>query len=273
MILVIGASGAVGRHVVSQLLARGADVRALVRKPQATELPAGTEVVRGDLADPASLDAALAGVESVFLLWPFFSADGAYAVVDAIAAHARRVVYLSAEAAAADPDSFWAVLEKRIEDSDLEWTVLRPTGFAKNTLGWVDQVRTGVVRGPYGNAARSLIDERDIAAVAVEALTEDGHAGKTYVLTGPTTVTQAEQVLIIGAAIERPLRWEEQSAADARPALVQVFGDESFADGALETWAGFVTQPERVTSTVLEVTGAPARAFSQWAAEHADDFR
>lgn len=210
--------------------------------------------------------------DSVFLLWPFFSADGSSAAVDVIARHARRIVYLSAEAAAENPESFWAVLERRIDASGVDWTFLRPTGFAKNTLEWADQIRTGAVRGPYGQAARSLIDERDIASVAVRALTEDGHTAKTYVLTGPTTVTQAEQVHLIGEAIGRPVRWEEQAPQDARPRLVQAFGDESFADGALNTWAGFVNRPERVTSTVREVTGVPARSFSQWANEHADDF-
>lgn len=165
MILVIGATGSVGRQVVSQLLDAGADVRALTRDPEAAGLPAGVEVVRGDLADPGGLDAILEGVDAVFLVWPFFSAEGATAVVDAIARHAGRIVYLSAKVAADDRESFWAVVERRIEESGLEWTFLRPTGFAKNTLGWADQIRTGVVRAPYGQAARSLIDERDIAAV------------------------------------------------------------------------------------------------------------
>jgi len=273
MILVTGATGSVGRHVVTELLAQQLAVRALVRNPDTADLPSGVEVVPGNLADPASLDSALADVDSVFLLWPFFSAEGASAVVDAIARNARRVVYLSAEAAAADPASFWAVLEQRIEKSAPEWTFLRPTGFAKNTLGWADQIRSGVVHGPYGEAARSLIDERDIASVAVRALIEDGHAAKVYVLSGPGTVTQTEQVQIIGAAIGRPARWEEQSPGQARPSLVQIFGDESYADAALDTWAGFVTTPERVTATVQEVTGVPARSFSQWAHDHADDFR
>lgn len=98
-----------------------------------------------------------------------------------IARHARHVVYLSAEAAASDPESFWAVLEQLIERSGTAWTFLRPTGFAKNTLGWAEQIRAdGVVRQPYGQAARSMIDERDIAAVDVRALTEAGtRAGPT----------------------------------------------------------------------------------------------
>jgi hypothetical protein len=93
------------------------------------------------------------------------------------------------------------------------------------------------------------------------------------VLTGPATVTQAEQAHIIGEAIGRPVIWEEQSRADARPDLVKIFGDELYADSALDTWAGFVTRPERVTATVEEITGVTARSFRQWAMAHAEDFQ
>ncbi len=129
------------------------------------------------------------------------------------------------------------------------------------------------MRWPYGQARRSLIHEHDIAAVAVRALTEDGHAGARYVLTGPQALTQADQVRAIGTAIGRPLRWEELSRQAARADLAAAFGDPDFADSALDTWAGFVSHPEPVTATVPDITGTPARAFSAWAADHAADFR
>lgn len=191
-----------------------------------------------------------------------------------IAGQARRIVYLSAEPAARKPDAFWARLERLVEQSAAERTFLRPTGFAKNTLMWAGQIRAdGVVRWPYAAAARSLIHEADIAAVAVRALTADGHAGQTYVLTGPETLTQTEQVHAIGEAIGRPLRFEEISREQARPGLVAAFGDEAFADSALDTWATFVTRPELVTPTVQEITGTPARTLRDWASDHAGDFR
>ncbi len=278
MILVTGATGNVGRHVVSELLDKGADVRALVRDPEAADLPPRVEVVQGDLAEPVGLNVAMGGVDSVFLVWPFTSekasAELAPDVVDAIARDARRIVYLSAEAAREQPDSFWAALERLVERSGSQWTILQPTGFAANTLMWAEQIRDdGVVRWPYGEAARSLIHERDIAAVAAATLTEDGHGGARHVLTGPETVTQIEQVHAIGEAIGRPVRWEELSREDARLQLAEAFGDAEFADAALDTWAGFVSEPERVTATVEEVTGVPARTFRQWAADHAEDFR
>jgi uncharacterized protein YbjT (DUF2867 family) len=277
VILVTGATGTVGRQVVTQLSERGVPVRALSRNPASAGLPAGVEVVRGDLADPASLEPHLAGVDSVFLVWPFTSpeqaADLGARVVATLARHVTRVVYLSAQAAAERPDSFWATIERLIERSGVAWTFLRPTGFAVNTLMWADQIRQGVVRWPYGAAARSLVHEYDLAAVAVRALTEDRHAGQRYLLTGPEVVTQADQVRIIGEAAGRTVRWEEMAPDEARRQLLAAWGDPGFVDSALTTWAGLVTAPEPVTRTVEEVTGVPARTFRQWAGDHASDFR
>jgi uncharacterized protein YbjT (DUF2867 family) len=277
-ILIAGATGTVGRELAAQLSERGIAVRALVRDPASANLAAGVELVHGDMADPASLSAPLDGIETMFVLWPFTSERAATelapAVVEAITQRVRRVVYLSADAATANPDRFWGRLERLIESSAEEFTFLRPTGFAKNTLTWAPQIRAGdVVRWPYGAAARSLIDERDIAAVALRALTEPGHAGRTYVLSGPETLTQVEQMNAIGEAIGRPLRWEEISREEARPGLVAAFGEEAFADSALDAWARFVTAPERTTQTVQEITGSPAHSLRDWAAHHADGFR
>lgn len=278
MILVTGATGTVGRQVVTQLRERDLPVRAVTRDPASAGLPSGAEVVRGDLADPASLEPHLAGADSVFLVWPFttpeLAAGQGARIAGMLARHAARVVYLSAQAAAGRPDSFWAVMERLIEGSGVAWTFLRPTGFAANTLMWADQVRgQGVVRWPYGAAARSLIHEHDLAEVAVWALTEDRHAGRRYLLTGPEAITQADQVRIIGEATGRAVRWEELPPEEARRQLLAAWGDAGFVDSALATWAGLVTQPEPVTRTVEETTGSPARTFRQWAADHASDFR
>jgi uncharacterized protein YbjT (DUF2867 family) len=269
VIFVTGATGKVGRHVVTGLLERDVAVRALVRDPKSAGLPDEVEVVAGDLTEPQGLSAHLDGVEAAFLVWPFFGDDRAAEAVDALASQARRIVYLSAEAAGKRPDSFWAEVERAVEGSATEWSFLRPTGFAANTRMWADQIRqSGVVRWPYGQAARSLIHERDIATVGVLALIDDGHAGARYVLTGPEAITQVEQVHAIGEAIGRELRWEELSREEAEEQL-----KGSVPDTALDTWASFVDNPEVVTSTVQDLTGEPARPFAQWARDHADDFR
>ncbi len=135
-ILITAATGTVGRQVVSQLLGIGVAVRAPVRDPDSAGLPSGVELVRGDLSDPASLAAALEGVGAVFLVWPFTAPEAAIdiapGVVQAITEQGRRIVYLSAEAAARQPERFWGKLERLVEHSAVDWTILRPAGFGKN---------------------------------------------------------------------------------------------------------------------------------------------
>jgi uncharacterized protein YbjT (DUF2867 family) len=276
VIVVTGGTGRVGAQIVAQLRERDLPVRVVSRRPARS--PEGTEAARADLADPASLEPHLLGADALFLLWPFTSAELTAALAPKLAEiaarHVGRVVYLSAQPAGERPGSFWALAEQAIEDAGVPWTFLRPTGFASNTLMWADQIRSGdLVRWPFGAAARTLIDERDIAAVAVRVLTEDGHAGSRYVLSGPAVLTQVEQLAAIGQALGRDLTWEELPKAEAQHALAAAWGDPGFAASALDTWERFVTHPEAVTSTVRDVTGAPARSFADWAAANAGAFR
>ncbi|RKN43468.1 NAD(P)H-binding protein [Micromonospora endolithica] len=278
MILVTGATGTVGREVTSILSARGAPVRALSRDPAAARLPDGVEVVAGDLGEPATLAPHLDGVDAVLLVWPFTDSETARTVAPdlakGIAARGARIVYLSAPGAADQPDSFWALVERAVAGSGAEWTFLRPVGFAANTLLWADQVRAGdVVRWPYGRAARSLIHERDLAEVAVAALTSDGHAGAVHLLSGPEVLTQEEQVRTIGRVLGRDLRWTEMPREEARSMLAEAFADPTYADAVLDGWAAFSRQPEPVTDTVARITGHPARTYAEWVADHADAFR
>ncbi|WP_336206598.1 NAD(P)H-binding protein [Nonomuraea sp. LPB2021202275-12-8] len=261
-VLVTGATGTVGRQVTAQLLEAGAEVRALTRSPVGG--------VRGDLSRPDSLRTAVEGVEAVFLVWPFASAEGLEAVLAVAAESARRVVYLSS-AAVRDHERR---AERLIERSGLEWTILRPHAFAANTLRWAEQIRaSGLVREPYGLAAMSLVHERDIAAVAVRALTRPGHAGAVYELTGPHSLTQAEQARIIGEAVGRPVRWEETSPQDARRQMLARGWPPEAVDGILRAQSEMTTGPAPVTTTVQQVTADPARTFGSWAAEHAGAFR
>ena len=269
-ILITGATGNVGKHLVTTLADGGVPVRALVRDPGRAALPQGVEVVRGDLTLPETLAPALADVETVFLLWPGFEARAAQPVIDLIAERARRIVYLSAHV----PDgTFHSEIERSIQRSGLTWTFLRPGGFATNTLGWAEQIRQGVVRWPYGRASRALIHEKDIADVAVHVLTSAGHGGAAYSLSGPERLTQAEQVAVIGEAAGRAVRWEDQSPEEAREQLLAAWGDASFVDAALTAWGAFVDAPEEVTDTVEKLLGRPARTFREWARDHAADFR
>jgi len=256
-------------------------VRALTRHPDTADLPSDVEIIRGDPSDPHAVDAAVTGADAVFLMWPFLrlTADDAAPAIDVVRRHGARVVFLSSLAVRDDQQQespntrFHADIEQLIERSGTEWTLLRCAGFATNTLMWAPEIRAGgVVRWPYGAAARSLLHERDIAAVAGRALTGDGHGGAKYMVTGPQSLTQIEELRAIGEAIGRPLRWEEISPDVARQQMVQQLPPE-LVDGVLDAHAGFVTTPEPVTTTVEEVTGAPAHTFSEWATDHAADFR
>jgi uncharacterized protein YbjT (DUF2867 family) len=275
-ILVTGATGNVGRHIVAQLRDAGVTVRALSRDPASSRFP--DDAVAGDLTSPDSLRRAAAGADAAFLLWPFLDAQGAEAAVAALAGQVRRIVYLSASSVRDDAplgqNGVWGQVEQVIEQSGAEWVFLRAGGFAANTLVWADQIRSeGVVRWVYGEAARSLIHERDIADVAVLALTEGQHAGARYVLTGPESITQADQARIIGEATGLPVRWAEADPEQIREQFVASTGDPAFADHALAYWASLIKQPEHVTPTVEQLTGTPARTFRDWAVEHAAQFR
>ncbi|MGW6198687.1 NAD(P)H-binding protein [Kribbella sp. NPDC055110] len=266
-ILVTGATGRVGRHVVDGLRAAGVTVRALVRTPDLAGFPPDVELIKGDLYDPTAVRRAAADVDAAFLLWPSFSAEGA---ADVVAELPQRVVYLSALSASSG--GVWADVEQLLRDKD--WTFVRPGGFAVNAQSWASEFLTGdVVRVASPEAGRSLIHERDIAAVAVLALLNDRHIGQTYDLTGPAVLTQAEQMRTIARAVGKEMRVEALSDAEARQAMLDLGADPILAESSVAYWASLVDNPEPVTTTVAELTGRPALTFAEWADEHADEFR
>ncbi|WP_229397733.1 NAD(P)H-binding protein [Micromonospora okii] len=274
-ILVTGATGHVGRHVVTELLAGGHAVRAMTRDPQRGRFPAGVEVVRGDLTEPAGLADALRGVEKMYL---FPVPDTAVEVVRAAErAGVRHAVVLSSTSAD-DATNFSGVyhrtVERAVEESGLDWTFVRPDEFATNLLWkWGHSVRTeGVVRGPYPQARRALIHEVDIAAVVALALTEAGHAGQVYDLTGPEALDQRTQVAQLAEATGRQIRFEEVSPAAARAELT-AYMPEPVVDMVLGYLADSVDRPPVVLPTVEKLTGRPGTPFARWAADHADEFR
>jgi uncharacterized protein YbjT (DUF2867 family) len=281
-ILIIGGSGNVGRHLVDGLAAARVPFRVMSRNPDAAGLPASVEVVRGDLASPETLDACLRDVEKVFLVWvaPVSAAAGA---LDQIAKQARRVVFLTAPLKTPhpffqQPNPSRAVAERvehLIQSSGVEWTFLRAGMFAGNARHfWGAQIRSGdLVRWPYLAAPTAPVDERDLAAAAVRLLCDDRHAGAEYVLTGPQSLTQVEQVLTIGRAIGRALQVEEMTPEEARTELLAVLGSPGLINTLLDAWGAALGQPAFVTSTFEELTGTPARTFLQWATDNAATFR
>jgi uncharacterized protein YbjT (DUF2867 family) len=280
-ILVIGATGTVGRQVVSQLIAAGSQVRAMARNPDGAKLPPQVQVVRGDLTVPETLDACLDGTDAVFLVWTAPHSTVAPAL-QRITQRARRIVYLSAPLKTPHPlyqqpnllRPMFEQIERSIETSGVPWTFLRPGMFAANALlWWAPQIRAGnVVRWPYLAVPTAPIDERDIAAVAVRALREEAHAGAEYVLTGPQSLTHSEQISTIAGALGRDLRIEEITPDQARRELVTI-GPLPAVNMLLDAWSAALGHPAHITSTFTQITGAPAKSFRTWATDNAAVFR
>src|ERR1700722_15660009 len=255
-VLVTGATGRVGRVVVDRLTEAGVPVRALTRRPEAAALPANIEVVTGDLTVPESLDAALRGVSAVFLVWTA-PPGTAPAVAKRLATHARRVVFLSSPHQTPPPffqqpnpmAVLHADIERLIAAAGLESTIIRPGMFASNALfWWAPAIRAGdVVRWAYGAAETAPVDERDVAAVAARTLYQDGHAGGDYVLTGPESLSQAEQVSVIGDVLGRHIRFEELSPEDFRNETEGSW-PRPVVDMLLDAWGATMGRPAFVTS-------------------------
>lgn len=280
-VLVTGATGRVGRALVDELVRTGVSVRALSRRPAMAGLPSSVEVVAGDLTVPDSLDEALQDIAAVFLLWTA-PPGTAPAVVERIASHTRRVVFLSSPHRTPHPffqqpnpaARFHAEMERLIAAAGLQSTFIRPGIFASNAqFWWGPAIRDGdVVRWPYGAAETAPIDERDIAAVAARALVDERHAGGDYVLTGPESLSQAAQVSAIGAVLGRQIAFEELSPEEFRRETAGIW-PAPVVDMLLAAWGATIGRPAFVTSTVSDIVGLPPRTFREWVADHAAVFR
>jgi uncharacterized protein YbjT (DUF2867 family) len=276
--LITGATGSVGRHIVNRLLALGADVHALTRKPEQAQLPTEVKLFGGDLTADDIQEGAFDGVKRMFV----FPASGDIRpfLAKAKTAGVEHCVVLSSLAAAAEaPRDLHSpsyhhhrAVEQAVEESGLEYTFLRPGSFANNLLFWSYAIKNmGMVAGPYPQSAQSLIHEVDVADAAVTVLTTDGHRGKRYPLTGPECLTQVEQLNTIGAAIGRDLTYHVITPDEWTQSMRQ-FMPEDMISMLLEYWSDTVTQPDIVRPTVTQITGEPGRTLAQWAADHAADF-
>ncbi|MFH0517217.1 SDR family oxidoreductase [Streptomyces sp. M41] len=270
-ILVSGATGTVGRQVVAELLARGHEVRALTRNAQKAAFPAGVEVVEGDLTEPDSLIPALEGVTGLHLITfggAYFAPleTGPRILELARAAGVRRVTVLHGGGPTALEDAVRA-------DAGVEWTVVMPVEFMSNALEWAEGILSAdEVREPFVSRLSAMVHEGDIGAVAAVALTEEGHGGQEYIVTGPELLTVGDKVAAIAAARGRAISLveltEEQAVAQWRAAGQP----EDVIGFLLEAYGNTPEVGRTVVDTVEKVTGHPARTFTQWATEHADAF-
>lgn len=268
--LVTGATGKAGRHVVDSLVRAGRSVRALTRRPETAKLPAGVEVVGGDLTRPETLEPALDGIVGMHLIT--VGGDD-YATLET----GPEIVKLATSAGVRRVTVLWngqhGPVEQAIEDSDLEWTHLRPVDFMSNALGWAASVRTdGLVREPFATTRSAVVDEADVGAVAAAVLSQETHAGKAYTLTGPEALTVPQRVDTIATATGQTIRYVELSEHQARQRWREAGHAEELID-LLAAWQGSPpAHAYTVTSTVEDLLGRPPRSFADWAREHATAF-
>ena len=274
--LITGATGPVGKSIVTQLRAIGQDVRIVTRDRD--KAPVGVEAVQGDFTKGDLPSRVFEGVKRVFL----FPAQGGVEVFlkQAKTAQVEQIVVLSSLAAAMeferDTTSMSALhhlaIEKAVIASGIPYTFLRPGTFANNLLFWAHSIQTGgTVYEPYANSVQAPIHEADIAAAAVVALTQDGHQGKTYPLTGPQALTRIEQLNCIGTAIGKQLRLQE-IPADVFQKEMEKYMPPPVIKMLLDYWSDTVTVPDVVLPTVEQLTSHKARTLVQWAKDHASDF-
>ncbi|GII05851.1 NAD(P)H-binding protein [Planobispora takensis] len=279
MIVVTGATGNVGRELVQVLALAGEKVTAVSRTP--SPVPAGVRHVPADLTEPASLREALNGAGALFLHNTGVSAHllDLGAILDvARAGGVRQVVLLSSQGVATRPESAshggtGQSIEDAVRVSGLDWTILRPGGFASNAFAWAESVRTRrTVAAPFGDVGLPVVDPADIAEVAAAALSRDGHTGQIYELTGPALSTPRQQAAAIGDALGEPVRFTEQTREEARAQML------TFMPGpVVETTLAILGEPipaeRRISPDVERVLGRAPRAFADWAARNAGAFR
>jgi uncharacterized protein YbjT (DUF2867 family) len=275
--LITGATGIIGRLIVNQLVAEGAEVRALSRKQNPTNLPGGVEVLQGDMTGTIQ-EGTFNNVKSLFL----FPANGDLKpfLVKAKEAGVEHIVVLSSLAAAAEfPRDLNSVsylhhiaIENVVKDSGIASTILRPGSFANNLLFWANTIKANrMVFGPYPHSGQVLIHEADVAEVTVAALTDDRHRGKTYTLTGSECLTQIEQLNTIGQAIGQQLSYQEITPEQFQQSMSQ-FMPASIIKMLLDYWSDTVEQPDIVRPSVEQILGRPAYPLTRWAADHVSDF-
>jgi uncharacterized protein YbjT (DUF2867 family) len=281
MLLVTGATGHIGRELVRELDARSATFRILVRDPaRAAGLPGRAERAVGDLGRPASLAAALDGVEQLYLLVPGIGLDHTEnAIAAARAAGVRHIVYQSSYAAIGDPvpamGRWHREREQLIRASGIPATLLRATGFMTNAFDWLPTLREGgYILDPAGPGRVAPVDPADIAAVAALTLTQDGHEGQEYLVSGGETVTVAEQAQILARAIGRDI--EVRTAATPAEAVRSRYPDgapRALADALLEGFTLMRADTVGVRSdTVRCLLGREPRTFADWCARNVRAF-
>jgi uncharacterized protein YbjT (DUF2867 family) len=279
MILVTGATGNNGQEVVRQLTAAGQRVRALVRAPAEAAKVKGpnVELAAGDFDKPGTLEAALRGVDKAFLLTPvaehFVHWQRTF-IEAAQRAGVKHLVKFSGMGADVRAEIELLRLHGETDDllrrSGVPFTILQPNSYHQNILSSAETIKTqGAFYWPLKNAAQSTVDIRNISAVAVKALTNSGHEGKTYVITGPEALTFQQAAEKLSAVLGRKIQYVDVSLSAAADGMRKAGMPEWNVRAVSELLGYFASgAAATVTDTVPRLLGSPAISFEQFVKDH-----
>jgi uncharacterized protein YbjT (DUF2867 family) len=281
MILVLGATGTTGGEVARQLIAAGHKPRLLLRTPsKGRQFEGKADLVEGDLDRPESLPRAFEGVEKLFLVSAGLNGPEleGNAIAQAAKSGVEHVVKLSVITAEQPRVTFakWhAASEKRLRDSGLAWTMLRPGNFMTNSFMWADTIRSqGAFYQPSGTGKWASIDPVDIGAVAVKALTSPGYAGKSFTLTGPESLDGAGYARLFSTVLGKPISFVDVPPEAARDGLLKSGMPAGYVDAILELMAKMKDGSlDLVTNGVEQALGRPPGSFEAWARRNAAAFK
>ena len=284
-ILVTGATGNVGSALIPNLTNLGADVRALVRDESKAQglKNAGIEFVVGDLEKPHTLDAAFRGVDKVLLITPP-NPNQVIQAKNGIQAAKRSgspfIVRLSAGAVEEVPGALprisgqHAEIDDELRASGVPYTILKPHFFMQNTMMAAQTVASeGVFYMAMKDGKIGMIDVRDVADVAVKVLTEDGHEGKTYTLTGPASISFHDVAAALSKGLARQVNYVNVPLEAARQAMISMGLPEWVADALGEYTTAFSEgYGDFTTDAVENITAQPARSYETFASDFAQVF-
>ncbi len=282
MIVVYGATGSTGTPLVKALVAAGRRVRVVARDVERARraVGEGAEFVVGDIERPDTFSRALAGAERMYV-----AVGGPTGTLDLVSAESALIDaakaagvghYVKVSGVDAHPDgpariqAIHGAIERHLAASGVPATVLRPNFFMQNFLGLAGAIRNGALPMPTGAARSALIDAGDIARVAEKVLTEDGHAGRTYTLTGPESLSHGDAARVLGEALGRPVQFIDLPGAAFCQGMVEAGLPRWFAELLTDVYvtAFAAGRTERVTDDVRRVTGAEPRSLAAFARDH-----
>lgn len=280
MLLVTGATGNVGRAVLSELAGRQVPVRAFVRDPRKLgPVAENVEVVTGDIFDDESLRRAFDGVEAAFLAsaWsPRMAELHLRCVMAAKAAGVSRIVQLSGvgasrELCCARALQWLGQVECATRSAGIQVTHLRPTFFMQNLLRFAPCIaQQGVIAGPFRSSEWTFVDARDVGAVGAQALLDPAHAGQAYVVTGNESITYQEVAERLGRVLGKPIRYQDITANEARGRLQATGASPVMIEATLELWDACASKLINVapTTVVKDITGREPRSLEEFARDY-----